>query len=201
MADASLAKGTGARTGGDRCQVIVHVDESALSNEDAGGCELEDGSPIAPATARRIACDASLVQNGRRIRTIASATRRALRTRDRGCRFPGCENRRFVDAHHVHHWADGGASTVDNLVLLCRRHHRAVHEGGYRVDRDGRFSDPTGSPIEVTPRLPRGDPEALREPGIGVAAFAACGGDERFDLAYVVDVMLRATSEAPRASP
>jgi hypothetical protein len=62
----------------------------------------------------------------------------ALRARDPGCRFPGCENRRFLDAHHVHHWARGGPTTMENLLLLCRRHHRLVHEGGYRVDRHGR---------------------------------------------------------------
>jgi hypothetical protein len=66
---------------------------------------------------------------------------RALRARDRGCRFPGCDNRRFVDAHHVRHWAHGGETSLDNLILLCRRHHRAVHEGGYRVDGRGHPDD------------------------------------------------------------
>jgi hypothetical protein len=83
VADTSLAHRTGARTGGDRYQVIVYADQSALSDENAGGCELEDGSAIAPVTARRLACDASLVRNGRRTRTIPLATRRAPRTRPR----------------------------------------------------------------------------------------------------------------------
>jgi 5-methylcytosine-specific restriction endonuclease McrA len=66
---------------------------------------------------------------GRKTRTIPLSIRRALTARDAGCRFPGCTSRR-CDAHHLTHWADGGATSVDNLVLLCRRHHRAVHEGG-----------------------------------------------------------------------
>ncbi|MHB1191471.1 MAG: HNH endonuclease signature motif containing protein [Longimicrobiales bacterium] len=84
---------------------------------------------------------------GRRTRTIPPALRRALEARDRGCRFPGCGSR-FTDAHHVTHWADGGATSLGNTVLLCRHHHRLVHEGGWRIlwDRDGRpvFADPRG---------------------------------------------------------
>ena len=95
-------------------------------------------------TARRLACDASVVRNGRKTRTIPPALRRRY-ARDRGCRFPGCENRRFLDAHHVHHWARGGETTADNLVLLCRRHHRLVHEGGWHVDPELRFHDGGGS--------------------------------------------------------
>jgi hypothetical protein len=72
---------------------------------------------------------------GRKTRSIPPALCRALRRRDRGCRFPGCENHRFVDAHHIEHWARGGETSMDNLVLLCRTHHRLVHEGGYFVER------------------------------------------------------------------
>jgi hypothetical protein len=70
---------------------------------------------------------------GRRTRTVPPSLRRALDRRDGGCRFPGCTSR-FCDAHHVVHWADGGATRLDNLVLLCRRHHRAVHEEGFRIE-------------------------------------------------------------------
>ena len=85
---------------------------------------------------------------GRRTRTIPPALRRALEVRDRGCRFPGC-GLRFTDGHHVKHWADGGETTLDNLILLCRFHHRLVHEGGWRVEFWGRekrpaFIDPRG---------------------------------------------------------
>ncbi|MBT8396631.1 MAG: HNH endonuclease, partial [Gemmatimonadetes bacterium] len=68
---------------------------------------------------------------GRRTRTVSPSLRRALEARDRGCRFPGC-GLRFAEAHHDKHWADGGETRLRNLVLLCRRHHRAVHEGGVR---------------------------------------------------------------------
>jgi hypothetical protein len=71
---------------------------------------------------------------GRKSRTIPPAIRRALHRRDGGCRFPGCSATRFVDAHHVQHWADGGETRMENLTLLCRRHHRLVHEGGYGLE-------------------------------------------------------------------
>ncbi len=193
VAEAALPGGGEGRTGGERYQVVVHADETALAGAGEGGCELADGSAIAAETACRLACDASLVRNGRRTRTIPPATRRALRARDRGCRFPGCENRRFVDAHHVHHWARGGETRLDNLVLLCRRHHRAVHEGGYRVDAEGRFYDPRGGLIAPVPTLPRGDPDALVESQQGLTideSTCKTGAGDRIDLAYVVDVLL-----------
>jgi hypothetical protein len=73
---------------------------------------------------------------GRKTRTIPPAIRRALKRRDGGCRFPGCSNTRLIDAHHIHHWADGGETSMDNLVLLCKRHHRLVHEEGYGIEKD-----------------------------------------------------------------
>jgi uncharacterized protein DUF222/HNH endonuclease len=171
------------RSGGERYQVIVHVDERSGV--------LDDGPAIAPETARRLACDASVVRNdGRKSRTIAPQMRRALRTRDRGCRFPGCENRRFVDAHHIRHWARGGETTLDNLVLLCRRHHRLVHEGGYTVDDRMRFYDPWGGCIPQVRRPPTGDADELRR--YNVAACASGTGDP-MDLDLAVDALLRAT--------
>jgi uncharacterized protein DUF222/HNH endonuclease len=157
VADAALAHDGEGRPGGERYQVVVHADDGVLSHDGEGGCELEDGSALAPETARRLACDTSVVRGGRKTRTIPPALRRALRTRDRGCRFPGCESRRFLDAHHVHHWARGGPTTPGNLVLLCRRHHRLVHEGGWHVDRRLRFYYPWGQKFPAVPTLPRGD--------------------------------------------
>jgi hypothetical protein len=91
--------------------------------------------------------DGSILDVGRRRRTLGPALRRALEYRDRGCRFPGC-GLRFTDAHHVRHWADGGETKLGNLVLLCRYHHRLVHEEGWKVDwwGEGRpvFFDPRG---------------------------------------------------------
>jgi hypothetical protein len=193
VADAALAHAGDGRPAGERYQVVVHVDESVLSHDGEGGCELDDGSAVAPETARRLACDASVVRNGRKTRAIPPSMRRALRARDRGCRFPGCENRRFLDAHHVHHWARGGPTTMGNLLLLCRRHHRLVHEGGYRVDRDGRFSNPWRGQIPDVPRLPRGSPSDLldRVGSLGIDAKTCDHGTgERMDLGYAVDALI-----------
>jgi len=193
VADAALASVGPERTGGERCQVVIHADEAVLREDGDGGCALEDGSAVAPETARRLACDASVVRDGRRSRTVPSAVRRALRARDRGCRFPGCENHRFVDAHHVRHWARGGETTLTNLVLLCRRHHRAVHEGGYRVDQDGRFFHPSGVEILASPSLPHSDPAELTARNRRLTIDAeTCkhGSGERLELADAVDSLL-----------
>lgn len=123
---------------------------------------LEDGTRVSAETSRRIACDAGLVKIthegngagrasaildvGRRTRTIPPALRRALEARDHGCRFPGC-GLRFTDGHHVKHWADGGETSLGNTLLLCRHHHRLVHEGGWRV----RWWGP-GRPVFIDPR-------------------------------------------------
>jgi hypothetical protein len=190
MADLALAAGGHPRPGGERYQVVVHVDESVGSG---GTHVLDDGSALAQETAERIACDASIVELrerdgeplsvGRKRRTIPPAIRRALQARDRRCRFPGCENRRFLDAHHVQHWARGGETKLGNLVLLCRRHHRFVHEADYsvatRTDGGLSFHDPWGVPIPDTPRPPPGDPgrvvDANRD--LAINAWTCRGGD------------------------
>jgi hypothetical protein len=59
-----------------------------------------------------------------------------LRSRDKGCAFPGCHHTRFVDAHHIEHWSAGGETKLDNLMLLCSQHHKLVHEGGFSIERD-----------------------------------------------------------------
>jgi hypothetical protein len=189
VADAALARDGESRPGGERYQIVVHADEDVLERGGDGGCELEDGSALAAETARRLACDASVVRDGRKSRTIPPAMHRALRIRDRGCRFPGCDNHRFVDAHHIRHWARGGATTLDNLVLLCRRHHRAVHEGGYAVDGEGRFFYPWGGEIPPVPTLPRGDPQRLADPEIDERTCRH-GSGEPMDLAATVDRLL-----------
>jgi hypothetical protein len=197
LAEAALTHPEGSRPGGERYQIVVHADEAALCHDGEGGCELEDGSALAPETARRLACDSSLVRDGRKTRTIAPALRRALRMRDGGCRFPGCENRRFLDAHHVHHWARGGPTTLANLVLLCRHHHRLVHEGGWHVDRRGRFYDPRGRPLPAVPRLPRGQPNELLEHNhhLGIDARRCEPGlGDRMDLARAVHALLSRSS-------
>jgi hypothetical protein len=196
------------QSGGDRHQVIVHVDEAALAGAE-GGCELAEGPALAPETARRLACDATAVELkerggeplsvGRKTRSIPPALRRALRRRDRGCRFPGCENHRFVDAHHIEHWARGGETSVDNLVLLCRRHHRLVHEGGYLVERLAagklRFRYPWGEPLPDAPRPPPGSLDGLLKrngrPPVGADSYRSGAGD-RMDLDLTVNALLAA---------
>ena len=83
--------------------------------------------------------------------SIWLSARLALKRRDHGCRFPGCTAHKYVDAHHIRHWADGGETKLDNLLLLCRHHHRLVHEGGYGVRMTDQgipeFTDPAGDPI------------------------------------------------------
>ena len=131
---------------------------------------------VSAGTARRIACDAGKVvmrersgevlSVGRKTRTIPPPIRRALEFRDQGCRFPGCTSR-HCDAHHIEHWADGGETKLSNLVLLCRRHHRLLHEGGFsvRMAEDGavQFVDPRGRPIEKSPAPPPVCNDAARE--------------------------------------
>jgi hypothetical protein len=130
----------GSASTADRYQVVVHVDEAALR----GGAGRAD---VPLETVKRLACDASVVvvtedERGtplsvsRRQRIVSTPVRRALLARDRHCTFPGCHRTRFVEAHHVHHWVEGGETTVDNLVALCWFHHRSLHEGGYRIRRD-----------------------------------------------------------------
>jgi Domain of unknown function (DUF222)/HNH endonuclease len=210
VADAALACGHD-RSSGDRYQVVVHVDADTLANDGEGGCALADGPSIAPETARRLACDASVVgiserngktmRVGRKTRTIAPALRRALSARDRRCRFPGCENHRFVDVHHIRHWAHGGPTKLDNLVLLCRRHHRLVHEGGYRIDERLRFYDPWGKHIPSAARPPPGDVDRLRRSHAQTTVHArtcATGDGEPLDLELAVDALVRATGATER---
>jgi len=129
---------------GERYQVVVHVDAAVLADpEQPGQSVLEEGIHVPAGTSQRLACDASrvvmrhdgegrVVEVGARTRTIPPALRRALLHRDRSCRFPGCTVR-VGQGHHVRHWAHGGPTTLSNLALLCRRHHRAVHEEGYQL--------------------------------------------------------------------
>jgi HNH endonuclease len=74
---------------------------------------------------------------GRRTPVVSAAQHRALAHRDGGCGFPGCDRPpEWCDGYHIEHWVDGGRTDLDNLVLLCRRHHVACHEGGWRLTRD-----------------------------------------------------------------
>ena len=165
-----LAHGAEAMSGGERHQVVVHVSAETLQTGGGDQCEIEDGPSIAAETARRLTCDASvvaIVENekgeplsvGRKTRSIPPAIQRALNSRDRGCRFPGCTHKKYTDAHHIKHWAKGGETKMSNLVTLCRFHHRKVHEGQVVVlmldDGAIRFVQPNGKSFESA--RPSGD--------------------------------------------
>jgi hypothetical protein len=158
--------GTGLANNGDQYLVHIHTDMQTLKAGGTGAeSEIEDGQNVSAETSRRLSCDAGVVHwleskegqplsVGRKTRTIPPSIRRALQRRDRGCRFPGCTCSRFVDAHHIRHWADGGETSMNNLVQLCRRHHRIVHEEGFAVHSlaDGQiyFTDPSGHRLPDT---------------------------------------------------
>jgi hypothetical protein len=146
---------------GERPHVTVTVDLDSLERRAGRRCQLDEAGRILAEDARRLACDASVsrvitsgrsapVDVGRRTPVIPAALRRAVVVRDGGCRFPGCDRPPgWCDAHHVVHWADGGATALDNLVLLCRPHHRMVHERfAVRIQAGGPvFARPDGSTI------------------------------------------------------
>jgi hypothetical protein len=221
VAEAALAGGLDRGTTGDRYQVVLHVDagEDRAGHDRvafAGGA-LECGNravDVSTETSARVACDASVVvmrhdatgttiDVGRRTRTIPPSIRRALEVRDAGCRFPGCTARR-CDAHHVVHWAEGGPTALDNLVLLCRHHHRLLHEGGYTVRLDitqaPTFVSAAGRVVPVAPTAPSWPTSDLSGPGMvlrrdsqaatrGRRAFLPTWDGTRFDVGYVIDVM------------
>ena len=176
LAEAGMAADPASRDGGDRTLVVLHVptpivgsDSKRGASENVSGtleeraanvAQFEDGTYVPDETTRRLCCDASVVVQqetakgevlsiGRRSRTVPHWLRRVLLQRDGGCRFPGCTRRHHLDAHHVEHWADGGETSADNLVLLCRQHHRAIHEGGWtcrkHADGEVEFVDPSGA--------------------------------------------------------
>lgn len=141
---------------------------------DVAGPRLQRGGALPAETARMLACDAALVwlvedadglphSVSDKTRTVPTPLRRALADRDKGCRFPGCSNTRFVDAHHVWHWANHGPTVLWNLVVLCRFHHRVIHHAGYRMyaygDQTFSFHRPDGTPIPAAAPSPGGQPD------------------------------------------
>ena len=205
---------------GERVAAETDLDAGQAVIEQAGGLH------IGKEAARRVACDAGIVvlrhaadgqvlDVGRRSRTVPSAMRRALLSRDRGqCQFPGCESR-HCDAHHVEHWADGGETRLQNLVLACRFHHRALHEEGFRVvpgDADGqfRFLRPDGTPLPAEPPMPswEGAPLAPTDARLA-AAGVSIGPDtatpewygESLDLTATLDVLWEPSAAVALGGP
>ncbi len=222
MAESFLANGPKELGGGDRHQVVIHIAAETLQHKEAGCCEIEDGPSIAAETARRITCDASLVpliENedgepldiGRKTRSIPPALKRALKARDKGCRFPGCTNTKYVDAHHIHHWADGGETKATNLLSLCRFHHRLVHEGGITIERldDGavRFVKPDGKCFDSVAPGHTSDwaqlPASNEQHDIYIdkkTAITRWRG-ERMDYGLGIEVLLQKWRKGKNASP
>lgn len=167
LAEAALGKGLGNTDRGEPYQVMIHVESAVLAGQATDGlCEVEGGDGIAAESCLRLACDAPHVivgkdaegnplHIGRKARKISTPLWRALVSRDRTCQFPGCAKTRHLQAHHIEHWAKGGETSPENLLLLCRAHHWVVHEGGFQVE--GRtpgqfvFRRPDGTVIPVCP--------------------------------------------------
>jgi len=144
LARQKLESGTLPEVGGQKPHLTVTVSMATLVNQPGSpAADLEWASPIPAETARRLACDAAVTpifldtesdqpRAGQTSRSISGSQRKALVFRDKGCRFPGCDRPAdWTDVHHLKHWADGGKHVMDNMILLCRRHHRMVHEEGW----------------------------------------------------------------------
>ena len=226
IAESALAADLDRGTAGDRYQVVVHVDADGLEGDAVvWQSALVDGIGVSAGTSRRIACDASRVvmthardgtvlDVGRKTRTVPPAIRRALTARDRRCRFPGCDAC-HCDVHHVRHWADGGATRLENLLLVCRRHHQAVHEEGFTVELGdagkARFFWPDGRPLPDVPPAPTWAGTALvstdahlETAGLRIDWHTATPDwhGERLDLKCAITVLRPATADpARRAVP
>ncbi len=208
--------------GSERCQVVLHVDIDTLRQhgKEPGPqhehCHFDEKPWVSPSTAGRLCCDASLVtvledksgkvlNVGRRSRTVPAPIGRALRERDKTCRFPGCCEARYIDAHHIQHWADGGETSLDNLVTLCRYHHRQLHAGSYSIavrkhspDALFVFTTPSDRRIEesVFPQFPHDSAESsaavLRRlaPSITASTCITRWQGENCDYGMAVDALL-----------
>ena len=211
LAETGLAVGPTPVSSGERAEVVLHVDADWLAGDTNVGRSHVDqfGPTIRRDTARRMACDCSVSVMvakalGRPLgvsdttRTVPRWLRRALRLRDGGCAFPGCTATMFVEAHHIVHWANGGTTDIWNLVLLCSKHHRALHEGGYSVviHTTGRaeFFRPDGRPVIRPPQ--RAAPESTPGPKPDIDPSAGDGGRTDWSL----DDTLIALASVQRAS-
>ena len=200
----SLAQGylRGERPNRSPIEVTLTIPAGSLHPDAADPVEVAElgESFLSPEAARRLSCDAGVVEVtedeqgvplsvGRKRRTIAGALKRALYKRDAACTFPGCTHRIFLEGHHIKHWADGGETSLSNTALLCSTHHRHVHEYGYEIElgpgQRPQFRDPHGRVVPAAP--PRPARAELGWPGIramndGLAIDAdtiACGWDGR----------------------
>ncbi len=188
---------------GEHTEVVLHVDEAFHRGDTDGGlCDAKNGPGLEWADARRLACDAKIrgllkgadgtaVDLGRAQRLASDKQRRLLAARDHGCRFPGCTNTRYVDAHHVVEWEDGGPTDLANLISLCNRHHRLIHHGSFRIEADGQqgftFLDRHDHPIR-----PPGVRARHRCRDVDGTPRARSGGDPHYSVDLAVAAMASA---------
>jgi hypothetical protein len=176
MAETTLAHGPTPVAAGDHHVVLVHV------NAETGEAQIDDGPVLSEASKQHVMCAASwagvirggdgeVLHLGRSARDPNRAQRRALALRDGGCVFPACTQRIWVDAHHIVPWEHNGPTDIDNLALLCRHHHTAVHHRGFRIERVGnqkfRFYNAAGIELIAAP--------PLRKPKATISKTSASG--------------------------
>ena len=226
LAETALGRGLGSTVRGEPYQVVIHVDADVLADPHMeGSAEMDNGEGISGETCRRLACDApevavthgpagDLLHTGRKTRRISTPLWRALSGRDRTCRFPGCSRTGKLQAHHIKHWAGGGKTSPDNLVLLCTAHHWAVHEGGYQVRGQAphalTFLRPDGRILPAVPEpaaLPEDPVQGLkasnRNQGLHITADTpACNWDgEPMDLDMASAGIMECPQPAEPAGP
>jgi hypothetical protein len=198
----SIAQGylRGDRPDRSPIDLTLTIPERSLRADTTDPVEVGEmgASFLSPEAARRLSCDAGVIEVvegdhgaplsvGRKRRTIAGALKRALHKRDTTCTYPGCTHRLFLEGHHIKHWADGGETSLANTALLCSLHHRYVHEYGYTIelgaDQRPGFRDRHGQPVVAVPSPPSvanlGWPQirAVNEPLAIDANTIACGWD------------------------
>jgi hypothetical protein len=191
--------------GAPAAELVVHLDA------DEGTARIDHGPAIPRRTAERIGCGArvrALLRDargnplylGRTRRLVSKTLRAAIHARDHcECRFPGCHETRHLDAHHIQPWWLGGRTDIDNVILLCDRHHRLIHDHGYRMrgrGTDVTFLRPTGEPIPATGPAIRGDAGALANPDLAEDALTPSWSGERLDLDAALASLLPAATRA-----
>ncbi len=203
LAGIGMAAGPTPTTDGEPAEVVLHVDLRFLNGEtDTGHCQLDLGPTVPRDSARRLACDAritALVEDalgrplgvGRTTRTVPRWLRRALKNRDGGCTFPGCAHTRYLQAHHIWHWADGGPTDLRNLILVCHAHHKVIHDHHLRITLHDNgyteFHHPDGTRIGRPPE--RADRGHTPQPRPESDPVALAGGTPDWSLELTLDAL------------